>query len=458
MLAPVRLTLAVLLALCPFPAEAREPVFDALSHLLNEYSAPVDQKAAEAAPDADSPPGAKLAQVQADLSLMAEGFETFRHPSHATQALKTLPDKIVPELRPFFKDRDSSLDAVYRTLAVTDYTWAARFPEPPCDPRARRRAILSSKDGLFTDPKTGELSAWLTRLLGPAAYGRSAEDALDTVSSKVAPSGRDYELLRLKIRKISEALESDKAVGAARSKLYCARAQAYEDLASAHRSVADGPIQAALSQDGKESPGPDKQAASVVLMAILEGPDQYRSLGAGVLVDTSKGPRIVTDARLIPERGVDKPSLRAFARPEDGKTLGAPLLFFVERIDQASGVMVGRLEGGEHIPALKLAGTEPVLNDLVRAIGHMSGTGAWTVSQGLVTAAGKGTFATDALLGPDMLGSPLLNDQGEVAGLAVLPNGTGAPAAVTAALLRELLDGGSQVSASSDIEFIESQN
>lgn len=448
--------LAVLLALGPIPAEAREPVFDALSHLLNEYSGPVDHKAAEAAAGAEAPPGAKLAQVQADLSLMAEGFEAFRHPSHAEQALKTLPDKIVPELRPFFKDRDSSLDALYRTLAVTDYTWAARFPEPPCDPNARRRALLSGKDGLFTDPKTGLLSAWLARLLGPAAYGRGAEEALDRASSKRAVTERDYELLRLKVRKIAEALESEKAVGAARSRLYCARAQAYEDLALAHRSAGEGPVLAA-SGLGK-TPVVERGAASVLLMAIEEGPDQYRSLGAGVLVDTGKGPRVLTDARVFPERGEDKASLRAFARPADGKTLGSPLLFFVEKVDRISGVMVGRLEGGESIPALKLAGAAPVQDDLVRAIGHMSGAGAWTVSQGLVTAAGQGAFASDALLGPDMLGGPLLNEQGEVAGLAVLPAVTASPSAVAAERLRQLLEDGSPVSASSEIEFPESHS
>lgn len=448
--------LAVLLALAPIPAEAREPVFDALSHLLHEYSGPVDHKAAEAAAGAEAPPGAKLAQVQADLSLMAEGFEAFRHPSHAEQALKTLPDKIVPELRPFFKDRDSSLDALYRTLAVTDYTWAARFPEPPCDPNARRRALLSGKDGLFTDPKTGLLSGWLARLLGPAAYGRGAEEALDRASSKSAVTERDYELLRLKVRKIAEALESEKAVGAARSRLYCARAQAYEDLASAHRSAGEGPVLAA-SGLGK-TPVVDRGAASVLLMAIEEGPDQYRSLGAGVLVDTGKGPRVLTDARVVPERSEGKASLRAFARPADGKTLGSPLLFFVEKVDQKSGVMVGRLEGGENIPALKLAAAAPVQDDLVFAIGHMSGAGAWTVIQGLVTAAGKGAFASDALLGPDMLGGPLLNEHGEVAGLAVLPAGAASPAAVAAERLRQLLEDVSPASASSEIEFPESHS
>lgn len=458
MLAPVRLILAVLIALGPLPAEAREPVFDALSHLINEYAGPVDQKAAEAAPEDTAPPGVKLAQVQSDLSLMAEGFEVFRHPSHAPEALKNLPDRIVPELRLFFKDRDSSLDAIYRTLAVTDYTWAARFPEPPCEPKSRRKILLASKDGLFTDPKTGEVSAWLSRLLGPASTGRDAAAALDKASSRQAVSARDYELLRLKIRKISEALESDKAVGAARSKLYCARAQAYEDLASAHQPVAGGPIQAARGLQGDTAPDNDRGADSVVLLAMVEGPDQHRAIGAGVLVETGEGPRVLTDARILTASGGENPGLLAFARPQDGKTLGAPRRFDPVRSDPASGVMLGRLDKTDGIPVLKLAVASPALNDLVRAVGHLNGTGAWTVSQGLVTVAGKQTFTTDALLGPEMLGGPLLNAQGEVLGLAVLHEGASSPVAIAAPRLRQLVEGGSGIEASSDIEFVESHN
>lgn len=458
MLAPVRLILAVLIAMGPLPAEAREPAFDALSHLINEYAGPVDQKAADAAPEDAAPPGAKLAQVQSDLSLMAEGFEVFRHPSHAAEALKNLPDRIVPELRPFFKDRDSSLDAIYRTLAVTDYTWAARFPDPPCEPKSRRQILLASKDGLFTDPKTGETSAWLARLLGPASKGKDAATALDKASSRQAVSARDYELLRLKVRKISEALESDKAVGAARSKLYCARAQAHEELASAHQPAAGGPIEAARGLQGDSAPADDRGADSVVLIAMAEGPDQYRAVGAGVLVDTGEGPRVLTDARISTASGGESPGLLAFTRPQDGKTLGAPRRLDLVRSDPASGVMLARLDKTDGIPVLKLAAALPTLNDLVRAVGHLNGTGTWTVSQGLVTVAGKGTFTTDALLGPEMLGGPLLNDQGEVLGLAVLHEGASSPVAIAAPRLRELVEGGSGIEASSDIEFVESHN
>ncbi|PJA16958.1 MAG: hypothetical protein COX66_06135 [Elusimicrobia bacterium CG_4_10_14_0_2_um_filter_63_34] len=242
----LRLILVALIGFWTPFVQATEPAFDALSHLLRTYAGPVDKKAAEAAPEAETPPesGARLAAIQADLSLMAEGFEAFRHPSHAQHALHDLPDHIVPELRPFFKDRDSTLDTVYRTLAITDYTWALRFPEPTCDPQTRRKILLASKDGLFTDPKSGDLSPWLARLLGPAAYGRTAEEALDRASRKQALSARDYELFRVKVAKITEALRSYKAIGRERAKLYCLRADAYETLASAQQAAEGGPIQA----------------------------------------------------------------------------------------------------------------------------------------------------------------------------------------------------------------------
>ena len=275
----MRLILAALLAFWTPLAQAAEPSFDALSHLLHDYAGPVDEQAAGAAPEADVPPeaGARLAKIQADLGLMAEGFEAFRHPSHARHALHDLPDHIIPELRPFFKDRDSTLETVYRTLAVTDYTWALRFPEPTCDPQTRRKILLSSKDGLFTDVKSGGLSPWLARLLGPSIAGRTAEEALDRASSNQALSPRDYELVRVKVAKITEALNSDKAIGKERAKLYCLRAEAYETLASAHQAVQGGLVQASRGTDTANSP--DKESDSVLLIAVVEGPKRFRAVG-----------------------------------------------------------------------------------------------------------------------------------------------------------------------------------
>lgn len=448
----MRLILAALIAFWTPFAQAGEPAFDALSHLLHAYAGPVDDKAAEAAPENDVPleSGERLARIQADLALMAGGFEAFRHPSHSQHALQDLPDHIVPELRPFFKDRDSTLDTIYRTLAVTDYTWALRFPEPACDARTRRSALITSKDGLFSDPKSGGLSAWLSRLLGPSAYGRTAAEALDQASSRRTLSARDYELLRVKIAKITSALNSEKAVGKERANLYCLRAEAHEALAAAHRTAQTGAIEASRGADRTNVSG--READAVLLIAVADGPNRFRTVGAGVMVETSQGPKVLSDASL----GLGEDKLRGFARAQDG-TLGKPLVLVVERADQTSRLMVGRLEGGEGIPVLKIAQVPAAHQDLVRAIGHTSASGAWTISQGLVTATGEGTFASDAILGPEMLGSPLVNDAGEVAGLVVLSPKDGAPSAVMPDHLRRMTEDGAPVSSPTDIQFVESR-
>ncbi len=88
----------------------------------------------------------------------------------------------------------------------------------------------------------------------------------------------------------------------------------------------------------------EKEAASILLIAIEQGPKRFRAVGAGVLVETPQGPRVLSDARLMPAEG-EKHSLRAFARRKDG-TLDSPRALLGERIDSAAGVMVGRLKDG----------------------------------------------------------------------------------------------------------------
>ncbi|UPT75518.1 MAG: toxin C-terminal domain-containing protein [Elusimicrobiota bacterium] len=418
----VRAGLAVFLALWT-PVQAAEPAFDALSHLLREYAGPVDAAAAEATPEAEAPAGERLAQVSADLALMAEGLELFRAPAHAEAALVNLPDHVIPELRPFFKDRDAALLTIYRTLAVTDYTWASRFPEPGCEPRERRAALLAADDGLFADDQGG-LSPWLARLLGPAAVGRSATEALDRASSRSATSGRDYERLRAKAAKISAALRSEKAQGRERAKLYCLRAETYESLAEAHRA-SRAPITAGLSLG--------EAADSVVALAWAANGKAPRVVGAGTMVETADGPRLLTDARLKPaEDGV----LSAITRGRDGG-LGSAYPVIVASADDL--ILVGRVPAIS-IPALRLASGPAVEGDFFRALGHLSAAGLWTTTQGLVTETRESAFASDALVGPDLVGGPMLNDAGEVVGLIILTPG-GAPVALRPETLRRALAG-----------------
>ncbi|MDD5303859.1 MAG: hypothetical protein PHS14_12230, partial [Elusimicrobia bacterium] len=162
-----KVALAVLLSIA-IPIRA-ETTTDPLWYLLSTYVLTPDVKAVEA--DDKGPADAKgLASLQSDLLLLADGFEAFRDEAQVKETLVRLEPRMSPELRPFFKDRASSLDAIYRTLAVTDYTWAQRFPEPPCAPAEARLKLLDNRDGLF-QTENGEASPWLVALLGPQAEG-----------------------------------------------------------------------------------------------------------------------------------------------------------------------------------------------------------------------------------------------------------------------------------------------
>ncbi|HEX4049000.1 MAG TPA: hypothetical protein VH309_14240, partial [Elusimicrobiota bacterium] len=151
----MRLALALLLALGAFPVRAAESSRpDPLAVLISELSAPLDDKASDAPSASPDENGGRLARIQASLTVAAAGFETFRAPSHAAAAKEALAAASDPALKPFLKGRDASLDTIYRTLAVVDYTWALRFPDPDCSPARRRSALLQSADGLFVDPDT----------------------------------------------------------------------------------------------------------------------------------------------------------------------------------------------------------------------------------------------------------------------------------------------------------------
>jgi len=420
---------AILLAWTPF-VRAEEPSADPLIVLLTQYAAPVDQAAAGAPPSAPEENGARLAKVQSNLAVVVVGFEALRSPEQTERARRLAADAISPELRPFFKDRDATLDTAYRTLAVVDYTWALRFPEPPCAPRERRLTLLKSRDGLFADPGTGAPSPWLERLLGPASYGRTAEDALDRASAAAPVSAGDYERLRARWAKITKALKSDRAAGATRSKLYCERADVEERLAGAHRSMGGGTVLASRSNNDSKN-----ESASVLLLAAPEGKG-YRALGAAFLIETAQGQKVVTDSSLF----ADPKGLVVFRRPAAGGGLGEPYALTIERSSPGSGPAVGRLDKDPGAPALKLSASPAALGDMMRGLTHLRSAGPWTVTQGLVTAAGDGTYQTDALISPEMTGSPMLNERGEVVGLVL---GRGDQAAVLQpAKLREFLDGG----------------
>jgi hypothetical protein len=402
----MRLVLTLLLVAGISAAQAADPspLPDPLVALVSAYAAPQDHEAADAPGAPPQERGERLARVQSDLTAAAVGLEVMRAPVHA-EALKTLAERDAdPQLKKFFKDRDATLDTIYRTLALVDYTWALRFPEPPCSPADKRKALLESRDGLFADPDVGSPSPWLAGLLGSVPFGRSSEEALDMASAESKLKAREYEQARVRISSIGDELTA--ATGSGRAKLYCERAGLYEQLAKAHRS--GDLIEAGLSVAGADA------SKSVLLLVARDGKN-YRALGAGFLVQTKGGPRVLTDASLT--RGHD--ALFAFTKPAEGQDLGQPLALTVVRAAPDSGPALARLEGETDAPALDLAKTSPLLGDLLRGIGHVDAAGAWTTTQGLVTQASAGTFRTDALVSADQLGGPVLNEQGEIAGLVV---------------------------------------
>lgn len=392
-----RTAFALLLAFA-VPVNA-ETTTDPLWYLFSTYVVAPDARAVQAGGDG-SVDSKKLAGLQADLTLLAEGFESFRDDGQVRESLAKLEPQIAPELKPFFKDRASSLDAIYRTLAVVDYTWALRFPEPPCAPVQARRQLLDGRDGLFQD-KSGQASAWLVSLLGSDAVGKSAAQALDQASSKTKLTPAEYERRRALIRKLSLALESDKAVGAARSKLYCSRASAFEELASFHRDRGEVAVLASRSV---------AQAAPEQSVFILVS-GSHRS--AATLLKTKFGPVLLADASAV--QGDEHPRIYAYssgAKPIDATAT-------VARRDSRLGLATLTYSEDLVRPALMLAATPAAHHDLVNALGHTMVSGPWTKTSGLVTKTDLGGFQTDAAVSTDFTGGPVLNDGGEVVGLLV---------------------------------------
>lgn len=416
-----RAALALLLAFS-IPLRA-ETTTDPLWYLLSTYVLAPDAKAVEA--ESQGLPDAKgLAALQSDLLLLSEGFESFRDESQVKETLARLEPRMSPELRPFFKDRSSSLDAIYRTLAVTDYTWAQRFPEPPCEPVESRRRLLSGRDGLFQTDK-GESSPWLVAVLGPQAKGKSAEKALDQASSRTKLTGSEYERLRARVRRLTLALASEKAVGAARSRLYCSRAAAFEGLASAQRSSEVGPIAAGRSV------GPKTEES----VFIVVWKDQR---AAATLVKTKDGAALVTDAAIVAD--TDHPDVFTFS---DGAMPIARRATVVRRHPQLSLAVLSSDEAALQ-SALILAENAPSKDDLVTAVGHTMVSGPWTKTSGLVTKVGDVSFQTDASISTDLSGAPVINEAGQLAGILVLRSADTEegrwPVAIPAPVLARWLD------------------
>ena len=265
--------------------------------------------------------------------------------------------------------------------------------------------------------------------------GKDESGALQaSLESGLSP--KEYEFLRLRLRELAGALASDEASGARRAGLYCERARVYERLAQAHE-LGGEPILV-----GREAGVPLERVASSVLLVAVSSGTGYQALGSAVLVKTGQGTKVLTDAGVIldPETGLAKTGLLAFARPSrPGEPLRGPHPVEFERIERLSNLALASLAGGQELPGLELASSEVSQGELLRAIGHGSATGGWTVSQGLVTAGGTRAYRSDALLGPDSAGSALINDAGELAGVAV--GDESGVHAIQASVIKDVLEG-----------------
>ncbi|MDD5302157.1 MAG: serine protease, partial [Elusimicrobia bacterium] len=412
----VRLTLAALLFLQPVVQAAElAPVDVLLTRVI-----PQDQAAlATSGPEK----GERLAKLQSDLSLVVEGLEGFASEEDSAPSLKRLRESVdAPEQ---FKDRASALDAAYRALAVVDYTWAKRLPEAPCSPDVSRARLL----------KSGALSSWLATLLGPVAEGADAASKLDQASAATTASVREYALLRAKVHKMTEALGSEKAVGSRRASLYCRRAEAYEALSSANRSVT-GPVSASRATATDDDSG--------VFVLARKTADGLEVLGAATAVEGA----LVTDGRLVDGEGL-------VVIRRGGKNL-TPVR--VERRD-ASGLAL--LRASEPVKGYALAESAPTKDDLIYAVGHPERTGVWTRTRGLVTSADSQSFQTDAVIDAGMTGGAALTEDGRLAGVFVLRSVRSRgesfdwPVAVAASALKSWLQGEVLTAATAPIQISE---
>jgi|GEM_PF-3797829 len=381
----------------------------------------------------DEQGAARLVCASRQAQGAVEALELFRARAASAEDRNKAAALVAPELAPFFRDRDSALDALYRTLAVLDDSRVLAAGNDSCSARARRAVLLGSSDGLFADPRTGRASAWLTRLLGPEAAERSAASALDAAAGTPLADA-DYERLRARARELSRRILQN---GADRSAL-CERARAYTALASAHRF-------ARLTPAGRETSAATDPAASVLLLVRLRA-GGYDALGAAVAVDGPRGPRLLTDARLVldPATGHALTDL-ATVRLDEGK-LSAPAPWTPARADASAGLAEGPVPDG--VPALALAEGAPRERDLVSAIGQSGASSLWGRTQGLVSRVGGDWFATDAAVDVGMTGAAVLNADGRLAGVLVLRAARTTderrldwPAAVSAPALRRWLSG-----------------
>jgi hypothetical protein len=390
-------SLLLLAALLPGRCLAADaaPDPDPLTAVLKRFVAPV--------PLSKTPEEGRLSQSESDLSMLARGLEAFRHPSHYDRVRAILVPNMAEKTRPFFATRESALNALYRTLALIDYTRASNSGENPCEAAARRDSLLRDPDGLFAG-KDGTLSPWLASILGIEQAGE-AKAALEKASSTTG----SREKLRARVLALSNELEA--ATGVERQGKLCERAADYEALAALPAGQTGVSLAGLVSDSRNEA----------VLLLRAGG-----KIGAAVAVKTPSGTRLLTAAALVKEG--DEVALFA----ADGSSAAAR----AERVDAAAGLALLTSKAAPSVTALDESAA-PEADAIAEAIGHPRAGGAWSRTRGLIGQANKDSFQTDALFDAGSLGGPVFSADGSWLGVAVAPPG----AAVTAAAARRWLDG-----------------
>ncbi len=360
--------------------------------LSSQEAAPeISDPAASSARESSGEPGSEGELDAADvdklagrLATIALGYETFRaHLDSNTAALVeyTAPQGLIRNPG----DHAQTLDRVYRALAVLDYTRALRYAEGEACARGPRRALLRSSDGLFADPKTGELSPWLKAELKRSRAGEAPAGLVSASAREWSPLA--YLKTLAEARAASRLLADEKTLGAERAKAFCDRAALYEQLASAQPAV--------------KWSEPELPAASVVEARWGEA----RGTGLVLLHD---GKPVVLISGKLTENEYETPDLFA----KSGRSVTAS---YLRRGPVFSLLSV---QPAADLAPLALPERSDSAEQVAYSIGHPIQGGPWSVTRGL-SRPENGQLRTDAAIDDAQAGAPLFGAGGELIGVVV---------------------------------------
>ncbi len=358
--------------------------------LASQESAPeISDPAASSARESSGEPGsegeldaADIGKLAGRLETIALGYETFRaHLDANTAALVeyTAPQGLIQNPA----DRAQTLDRVYRALAVLDYTRALRYAEGETCARGQRRALLRSSDGLFADPKTGELSPWLKAELKRARAGESSTGLVSASAREWTPLS--YLKTLAEARAASRLLADEKTLGVERAKAYCARGALYEQLASAQSSV--------------KWSEPELPAAAVIDVRWGE------TRGTGLALIHEGKPIVLVSGKLT-ENEYETPDLFA----KSGRSISASYL----RRGPVFSVL--SVQPAPDLVPLALPEKSNVSEQVAYSIGHPIQGGPWSVTRGL-SRSENGRLRADAAIDEAQAGAPLFDAAGQLIGV-----------------------------------------